>query len=189
MKLKKGFTLIELLIVIAILAALAVVVVVAINPVQNLARTRDSGRINTIGQLGHALEAYATNNNSVYVDEDGCGATAGWANCLQTSGDLSTVPAVVAAGITDPQGGTYAACGNFAAGLPLNQNGWCYDASANVGTGPVIVYTRLESQSSSSKCASTEAAWAVYSSADGKAGIVCTADSNTEPTPGAQTFE
>lgn len=37
-----GFTLIELLIVMAILGVLAVVVLVAINPVQQLARTRDA---------------------------------------------------------------------------------------------------------------------------------------------------
>jgi prepilin-type N-terminal cleavage/methylation domain-containing protein len=40
-----GFTLIELLIVIAILGVLAVVVLVAINPIEQLARTRDGGRL------------------------------------------------------------------------------------------------------------------------------------------------
>ena len=54
----KGFTLIELLIVIAILGVLAVVVLVAINPVQQLARTRDAGRKSSVAQIGHAVAAY-----------------------------------------------------------------------------------------------------------------------------------
>lgn len=195
MKLNKGFTLIELLIVIAILAALAVIVVFAINPVQNLARTRDTGRLSTVAQLGHALESYGTANDGVFVPHAGC-LTAGqgtfWANCLINSGDINVVPALVTNAITTINGLTYFACGDIAAG-PRVQNGWCYTASAAAGTQPAVIYTRLESLNNHSKCAAptADAAWAVYSTADGKAGVVCTtgATSNVnEPTPGNQTF-
>ena len=47
---RRGFTLIELLIVMAILGVLAVVVLVAINPIQQLARTRDTGRKSGVTQ-------------------------------------------------------------------------------------------------------------------------------------------
>ncbi len=66
---RKGFTLIELLIVMAILGVLAVVVLVAINPVQQLARTRDAGRKSGVTQMGHALEAFYTSQGAEYPDE------------------------------------------------------------------------------------------------------------------------
>ena len=84
---KKGFTLIELLIVIAILGVLAVVVLLALNPVQQLARTRDSGRISAVTQLGHALEAFATSNNGTYVPEN-----VTWITTLVNAGEIATVP-------------------------------------------------------------------------------------------------
>src|SRR3990172_12613779 len=86
---QKGFTLIELLIVIAILGTLAVVVLLALNPVQQLARTRDAGRFSGVTQLGHAVEAYATGNNGVYPAE------AAWATTLQNAGEIATVPAEI----------------------------------------------------------------------------------------------
>ena len=54
----KGFTLIELLIVIAILGVLAAGSLVAIDPVEQLARARDSGRKSAVTQMGRALQAY-----------------------------------------------------------------------------------------------------------------------------------
>jgi prepilin-type N-terminal cleavage/methylation domain-containing protein len=155
-----GFTLIELLIVIAILGVLAVVVLVAINPIEQLARTRDGGRLSSITQMGHALQAYYTTQNATYPAE------ASWNTALTTSGELSTLPSQVAHsanGTTDP------GCNDNP------QNSWCYDLDAT--NGPII-YTRLESSSNDGKCASptTEIAWAVYSVADGRGGIVCTAN-------------
>lgn len=184
----KGFTLVELLIVIGILAVLTAVVIIALNPVQNLAKARDTGRLSSVAQLGHALEAYATSNNGNYVAEAGCGNPAGWGNCIVTSGDINQVPSQVVATITTINGSAYTVCGDYAA---ATQNGWCYDASAAAGTQPAVVYTRLEAAANHAKCdnPTTEFAWAVYSTADGKAGVVCTATSTTEPVPGVQVFK
>jgi prepilin-type N-terminal cleavage/methylation domain-containing protein len=85
----KGFTLIELLIVIAILGVLAVVVLVAINPLEQLARTRDAGRISSVTQIGHAVSAYYTSQNAVYPP------VATWNTALTTAGELSAIPGAI----------------------------------------------------------------------------------------------
>jgi prepilin-type N-terminal cleavage/methylation domain-containing protein len=157
--LKKGFTLIELLIVIAILGVLAVVVLVAINPLEQLARTRDAGRISSVAQLGHAVQAYYTSQNAVYP------AVGTWSTSLTGSGELSTIPAAV----TPSANGATACTENVI-------NTWCYDMTVANGA---IIYARLESQSNIAKCAATEKAWVVYSTADGRAGVVCTAAAAT----------
>lgn len=169
-QLKKGFTLIELLIVIAILGTLAVVVLLALNPVQQLARTRDSGRIAGVTQLGHAIEAYAVSHNGLYPTEN-----ATWITTLVNAGEIQTTPS----GITDSVGP--GGCTNVA----VNST-WCYDY--NAAAAQAIVYASLESVSSDSLCATpaTQRPWAVYSTADGRGGVVCTG--GTEPTSGNQTF-
>src|SRR3989338_2644309 len=93
--LKKGFTLIELLIVIAIIGVLAVVILVAINPQEQLARTRDAGRTSTVTQLGHAFQAYGTSHEGDYVAE---GNT--WITALVTAGEIATVPEALNYSIT-----------------------------------------------------------------------------------------
>jgi len=150
---KAGFTLIELLIVIAILGTLAVVILIALNPVQQLARTRDAGRISGVTQLGHAVEAYATSNNGQYFDD-----SATWANALVTAGEIAVVPALITNSLTGYCTGHY--------------QGWCYDVNgANTGA---TVYAALESDSQNSKCASSGGqSYAVYSTADSRGGIVC----------------
>ncbi len=165
---EKGFTLIELLIVIAILGTLAVVVLLALNPLQQLARTRDAGRQSAVTQLGHALEAYATGRNGVYVTPN-----ATWMTTLQTAGEIATVPSAIAYSIT----GTAPCTTNV-------QNSICYNSGA-AGAAPAIVYARLESQAQISRCASGQNAFSVYSTADGRGGVVCGA---TEPATGTQTF-
>lgn len=162
---RKGFTLIELLIVIAILGVLAVVVLVAINPVQQLARTRDSGRKSTITQIGHALQAYYTSRNGLYPTEN-----ATWLDSLVTAGELSSTPGAVAFSV-----GTAPACGTA-------QNGWCYDYDATAGTA--VVSMGMESDIEQSKCAANTA-YFVFSTADGRSGLVCSAGA---PAAGAQTW-
>lgn len=155
----KGFTLIELLIVIAILGVLAVVVLVAINPAQQLARTRDAGRKSSVAQLGHAAEAFATTHAGTYPVED-----TSWVTEMVDAGEISSVPgAITVAG--------FSSCAGTA------ENGWCYDAGTVGGAAAVIVYTKLESQSETSKCATpaTETPWFVFSSVLGRGGVMCTA--------------
>lgn len=162
---RKGFTLIELLIVIAILGVLAVVVLVAINPLEQLARTRDAGRISSVTQIGHAVQAYYTSQNAAYPAE------ASWDTSLTGAGELSAIPSSVAYSVA----GISACTENV-------QNGWCYDLDATNGA---IVYARLESNSSDNRCATpaSEIAWVVYSTADGRGGTVCTASATTDLSP------
>ncbi|MFC1649744.1 type II secretion system protein [Patescibacteria group bacterium] len=166
----KGFTLIELLIVMAILGVLAVVVLVAINPVQQLARTRDSGRKSTITQLGHAMEAYYTSHGGAYVAE---GAT--WIDTLATAGEMASAPSAIAYTVT----GT-AECALAAS----RQNGYCYDATDAAGAEPVLIYATMESDSEISKCAAGDP-YFVWSTEDGRGGLVCGV---AAPTPGTQTW-
>ncbi len=166
MKLNKGFTLIELLIVIAILGVLAAAVLVAINPLEQLARARDGGRKDTVGQLGRAVQAYYTGQNAVYPTQ---GTT--WLTALQTAGEIKSLP-------TNPT------ATNYTVGCNTNnvaQNGYCYVTN---GTD-AVVYARAESQSSKTAavCTVAQTAWVVWSSAEGKTGIACMA-ANTDPAVG-----
>jgi len=170
---KKGFTLIELLIVIAILGVLAVVVLVAINPAQQLARTRDAGRISSVAQLGHALEAYGSTHSGAYP------LVAGWVtgstNVLVSTGEISVLPALVPNSLTSLCAGTGGAVAN----------GWCY----SVATAPdrFAVYSTLEAttnrtlSSGGTTCTIAQTSYVVYSSTTGRSCIVC----GTEPTAAA----
>ena len=164
----KGFTLIELLIVMAILGVLAVVVLVAINPVQQLARTRDAGRKSGVSQIGRALEAYYTSRGGTYVSE-----STSWIGDLVTAGEISVVPSEIVGTVSG-----YTACSGIV------QNAWCYDAETATGGEPALVYTVLESQSETSKCATGDP-YFVWSTADGRGGLVC---SGSAPTAGTQTW-
>lgn len=150
----KGFTLIELLIVIAILGVLAVVVLVAINPVQQLARTRDAGRISSVAQIGHAVEAYYTSHNGDYP---------ALLADLETTGELTQIPAEVDNTLTT-------ACST---GDDVTQ-GWCYDGD-NVN-GAFALWTALESDTNlnvdSTACGGA-AAYATYLSVAGRTCIIC----------------
>lgn len=61
-KLSKGFTLIELLIVIAVLGILAVAVLSAINPIEQINRSRDTGSRSDSEQLIGAIDRYYATN-------------------------------------------------------------------------------------------------------------------------------
>ncbi len=144
---------------------------VALNPIQQFARGRDTGRISAVTQLGRAMEAYAASRNGDYPDE---GTT--WITDLVNAGEISIVPAAT----------TYSIAGISACTTNV-QNGNCYDASAAAGTAPVVVYARLEANANISRCTAGQWAYTVFSSADGRAGVVCTAASGA-PAPGNQTF-
>ena len=61
-----GFTLIELLIIIVIIGLLAFVILNFLNPQENMARSRDAGRISAVTQLGGAINAFYLSNNSTF---------------------------------------------------------------------------------------------------------------------------
>lgn len=147
----------------AILGVLAVVVLVAINPVQQLARTRDAGRKAGIAQIGRALEAYYTSHNGSYM-----AAGTSFLSTLSTSGEISTPPSQISF-----RGGYTAlvTCSNA-------QNGWCYLSDLS----EAVLYTELESQSEQSKCGGT-ATMFVWSTYDGRGGLVC---AGTPSNPGSQ---
>ena len=164
----KGFTLVELLIVIAIIGVLAVVVLVAINPVEQLAKTRDSGRISTVTQVGHAIQAYYTSHatqTNAYPTE------ANWSLNLTQSGEISTFPS----GIAYTGSPTLCTENDEPATTPT----YCYDLDT-VGTLGAIVYSRMESQNQNTKCGANMA-FAIFSTADGRGGIVCSAGADLNP--------
>ncbi len=61
---RKGFTLIELLIVIAILAVVSTVVMLVLNPLELLARARDSQRISDLANVKKSVARYLTTSVS-----------------------------------------------------------------------------------------------------------------------------
>lgn len=63
-KTAQGFTLIELLIVIAVLGILAIAVLSAINPIEQINRSRDTGSRSDSEQLISAIERYYAGNSS-----------------------------------------------------------------------------------------------------------------------------
>jgi prepilin-type N-terminal cleavage/methylation domain-containing protein len=179
---KKGFTLIELLIVMAILGVLAIVVLVAINPVQQLARTRDSGRKSTVTQVGHSLEAYFTSHGGQYLNATNCGAAGtmtSWMTCLQVAGELASVPGAIAYSA----GGT--PCDLEAGVIGNVQNSICY--VVNPTSDWAIVYASLESASETSKCPTLAPyEYYVWSTVDGRGGLVCLTNAPDRPNPGEQ---
>jgi len=161
---KSGFTLLELLIVIAVLGLLAGIVLIAINPVEQLARTRDSNKKSDITSLGKAIEAYAV-LNSKYPN-----ATSTWGRTLINSGELKNLPTN-----NDPT-----VCANG-----FNQNGYCYKKDNNENA---IIYTSLVSTLDTSQCGLSEGVFYAYSTKEGKASIVCTIGLTSEPNPDGGNF-
>ncbi len=170
-EIKKGFTLIELLIVIAVLGVLAAVVLVAIDPAQQLARGRDSGRKTSIGQLGRAIQAYYTSQGK-YPSLAG-----GEFNVvILNSGEIKTFP--TNANLPTPPVCTDGGFGFIGVSLV---NNFCYKINVNVNEA--VVYTRMESKSEMTKgtCAGNYSnTWYVYATKDGRSGLVCQA---SEPLP------
>jgi len=173
----KGFTLVELLIVIAIIGVLAVVVLVAINPIEQLAKTRDAGRISTVTQVGHAIQAYYTSHATLAAQYP---QIATWDTDITGSGELSVFPSAIG----------YSAYAVTACTENVI-NGNCYDLDVATGLG-AIAYARLESNNQNTKCTTPpEVAYVVFSSGDGRGGVVC-ADPATELDPwaaGSQTYQ
>ncbi|KKQ74207.1 MAG: hypothetical protein US96_C0038G0004 [Candidatus Woesebacteria bacterium GW2011_GWB1_38_5b] len=156
-----GFTLIELLIVIAVLGVLAAVVLIAIDPIEQLGRGRDSGRKTSVTGIGRAIQTYYTAVGSYPAE-------ATYNTILTTSGELKPFPPA--------PGGSPPALG-CTGGTAVS--GFCYKSN---GTD-YVVYSKLESKVERNKgnCANVAAnTWYVFSSAAGKAGVVCQAGEPAE---------
>jgi len=162
---RKGFTLIELLIVIAILGIMATVVLVVINPAQRMAQTRDAGRITTVLQLGKAVQSFYTTNNDYPANDT-------WGDQLLAAG----YPNVFPSGIKN-QSATVSDCVTNA--LPLSLPTYCYIYDDTMIENGALIYVKLESLQKTSKCVSGEA-YFVYSTVDGRGGVLCF---DAEPTP------
>lgn len=71
---QKGFTLVELLIVIAVIGILAVAVLAALDPIEQLKKSRDTGRLSDAREMYNAMTRYYASFNC-YPDERNYGAT------------------------------------------------------------------------------------------------------------------
>jgi len=173
-RLKSGFTLIELLVVIAILGILAAVLLVGVNPLEQLARGRDTSRKNVVAQLGHAMESYVTNTAS------GTGGALSypnnwgslWQTSLQANNEIKSV-----ATINQPSG---VACNTNV------QGGICYSTLSSGANA--VIWTMLESQAEKTKSGCTGAgsvAAAAWIAGQGKAGTICLTSSTAIPAANA----
>lgn len=152
---QSGFTLIELLIVIAVIGVLAAVVLVAIDPLEQLKRARDTGRLDTVSQLGKAAQSYFTFQGSWFPN-----TTANWLTFLQTAGELKIIP-------TNPDATITCWC---TGGGCTNQNQICYQTD----TVNAVVYMRTESKSYRTKFGCPHPnVFVVWNSAYGKTGLWC----------------
>lgn len=93
---KRGFTLLELLIVVGILALLTAVAVLILNPVELLARARDSKRMTDLDNIKNAINLYLATATSTDVSEGVSGDVA----YVSASGARCSFNGVV--NLTDP---------------------------------------------------------------------------------------
>lgn len=163
----EGFTLVELLVVIAVLGVLAAGVLVAINPVEQLRRGRDSGRKTAVAEMGRAATAYYTSQTTYPVD-------ATWMAKLKESGEMK-----VDAVNPNYNDGYTPAC----SGSTLS-NGYCYHTQSVSSAPEAIIYGKIESKSDWTKAgcdATGETAWVVWSSMLGRTGLWCDNGSGNQP--------
>lgn len=171
----QGFTLIELLIVIAIMGILAVVVLVLINPAQQLARTRDTGRITTVTQLGHAIQSYYASRDASYPDP------LQWGQDLINASSIENFPSGVRY-----NSGTITACTTNS--LPPVDPTFCYDLDTSGAGFGAIVFSKLESVLQVEKCSGNGDTYFIFSSVDGRAGTICSTGDPVPWAPGTQTY-
>ncbi len=169
----RGFTLIELLIVIAVIGVLAAIVLAAIDPAEQLARGRDSSRLQTVAGLGHAMAAYETVQQSNLTGAPALPIpSTTWANAIINSGDIKNLPAA-------PGGSSCTPAAN-------NDGSWCYTV---VGTD-FVIWTNVESKSATTKaangvatgCGAGNVAVYAYDSTKGQAGATCISASSAPST-------
>jgi len=160
-----GFTLVEIVIVIAILGILMTITLAALNPLEQLAKARDIGKITTINSLSKGVLAYESRVSNAPTP------SATWITDLKSGGDI-------AGNIVFPSGplSPSSACSSN------NENGYCFSSSG----GNLIIYTRVESTGNLQKaCGSSpgpsDTGWVIWSSADSRQGLYC--GTSADPTP------
>lgn len=95
-----GFTLVELLVVIAVLGILSVGLIVAINPLAQLEKARNSTRKSSLKQIASAIERYQVTYGTYPVTPGWCGdprsyynsCGADWIPGLVSTGELKILP-------------------------------------------------------------------------------------------------
>lgn len=174
-KVNNAFTLIELLIVIAILAVLATVVLILVDPAERFAQTRDTGRVTTVAQLGRALEQFFIVHNETYPT-----ATI-WDTDLVGTGDIKDFPAGVEYVLN-----SVSPCITNA--RPVGEETFCYDLDVSANNYGALVFSKLESSKEVERCSLIGGTYIVHSTADGKTGIICSANDPSPWAPGSITY-
>lgn len=172
--------------VVAITALLAIIIFTLLSPTQQLAKSRDVGRIRAVQEVGRIMEAFALGRGS-YVPESpttGCDPL-NWMGCLVAAGELSSVPDVINYNVngTEVCEADDASLDQHIRGVEIN--GICYNSENNLGSMPMVIYARMEANANISLCTPGQWAYFTYSSADGRGGIICR-DSGLVPLPGVQ---
>ena len=156
----KGFTLLELIVVMSVLGVLASVVLLIVDPAEQLARGRDTNRLQLVSQLGHAIQAY------YFVEGELPTPNTEWQQTLKNSKEITNTQAA-------PSGAT-PVCNTF----PVGEI--CY-----TGTGTeFLVWTTAESQQYKNRAAGDGdpcttlglVAYIIYMGAQGKAGVACSGE-------------
>lgn len=86
---RSGFTLVELLLVIGILGILATVLIIAVNPVRQLAKARDTQREADLVAILSAVLQYSSEHSGALPDTDGDPETSNFPSsltCIGTGG-------------------------------------------------------------------------------------------------------
>ncbi len=102
----KGFTLVELLIVIAVIGILATVLIVAVNPLKQLQKSRDTQRKTALKTMQSALEQYFADNGA-YPVHVGCSSGSGCWNTFLPASYLAVKPLDPSANGTNCGSSTY----------------------------------------------------------------------------------
>lgn len=156
--LRSGFTLIEILLVMAVLAVLFGITLVALNPLEQLAKTNDTKTKQSVNKLGGLLTAfYAQKQTFPVTDTD-------WMDELITNADLNERPAAAPT-----------ACSPAAS----NDSNFCLQTDSSTA----VVYARLTSQGEDRKCPiASDVPYFSYVISRGSSCIVC-AGANATLTP------